>query len=545
MFGRNHVLRCLSLLMLTALFGLILSNLSDAAEKKDKTESTPSKALTAKSAGTRLDQATISHLIDQQVNERLAAEKIVPSDRADDAEFLRRACLDITGHIPSAEKAAAFLDSKDANKRAKLIDELLASPDYGRHMADIWQNLLIVHNSDNRRLNAEPMVEWLKDNFNQNKSWDKTVHEIVTASGEVDKNPAATYFVSQGTVDKMTDNVTKVFLGVQLQCAQCHNHPFAEYKQTEYWGMAAFFLKVQAGNPNKAAKQGETITVSEIEKPRRGKNGLPESAKLLPPKFLGGDTAKVSNGPLRPTLADWMTTAKNPFFSKAMVNRTWAQLMGRGLVNPVDDMRDGNEASHPQLLVELAEQFSANGFDVKFLIRAICNSEAYQRTSRPNSSNKEASSAIYSRMAVKMMTGEQLVDSLEEVVGPPTAGGGGRGKGMAAAKGANRSPRANLVAFFGGDENADVTEYQDGIPQVLRLMNSPALSRSPKLMEIGRTAKTPEQAIEKIFLATLSRRPKQDELNKLTAYVQKVGPRDAYSDILWAVLNSSEFRVNR
>ena len=447
MFARTHALRCLSLLILTALFGLILSSLSDAAEKKDKPEPTTSKALTAKSVGTKLDQTAISQLIDQQVNERLTAEKIVPSARADDAEFLRRAYLDITGRIPSGEKAAAFLDSKDANKRAKLIDELLASPDYGRHMADIWQNLLIVHNSDNRRLNAEPMVEWLKESFNQNKAWDKTVHEIITASGELDKNPAATYFVSQGTVDKMTDNVTKVFLGVQLQCAQCHNHPFTEYKQTEYWGMAAFFFKVQTGNVNKAAKQGDAITVSETERPRRGKNNaLPESAKILPPKFLGGNVAKVSSGPLRPTLADWMTTAKNPYFSKSMTNRLWAQFMGRGLVNPVDDMHDGNEASHPQLLAELAEQFSANGFDVKFLVRAICNSDAYQRTSRPNSTNKDAPPAVYSRMVVKMMTGEQLFDSLAEVVGPPTAGGGGRGKAMA--KGGNRDPRANLRRFL-------------------------------------------------------------------------------------------------
>ena len=540
MFGRTNALRCLSLLLLTGLFGLILDSLSDAAEK-----SKPTPAPAAKTSGAKLELAALSRLIDQQVNERIQAEQLTASSRSDDAEFLRRAYLDITGRIPSAEKAAAFLDSKDANKRAKLVDELLASPDYGRHMADIWQALLLHHESMNRALDSEPMVEWLKENFNENKPWDKMVHEILTASGDVDKNPTTLYFISQGTVDKMTDNATKVFLGVQLQCAQCHNHPFTDWKQNEYWGMAAFFMKVQTPpNIQKAAKNGEKLSVIETAQPKRGKNALPESAKFLSPKFLGGDTPKVGNTALRPVLADWLTTAKNPYFSKAMANRLWAQFMGRGLVNPVDDMHDGNPSSHPQLLAELAEQFAASNFDVKFLIRAICNSDTYQRSSKPNNSNKEAPAEVYSRMAVKMLSGEQLVDSIAEVVGPVGGAGRAAGKG-AAGKAANRDPRANLAAFFGGDENGNVTEYQDGIPQVLRLMNSAALNRSPRLQEAVKTAKTPEQAIEKIYLTALSRRPTQDELNKLTAHVNKVGARDAYGDILWAVLNSTEFRVNR
>jgi hypothetical protein len=368
------------------------------------------------------------------------------------------------------------------------------------------------------------------------------VHEILTASGEQDKNGAVTYYVAQGSVDKMTDNVAKVFLGVQLQCAQCHNHPFTDWKQTEYWGMAAFFLKVQASNPNQAAKNGVAPGVSEIDKPKRGKNGLPASAKILPPKFLGGENPKVGTGPIRPILADWMTKAENKYFSKAMVNRTWSQLMSRGIVNPVDDMHDGNAPSHPQLLAELAEQFSANGFDVKFLIRAICNSEAYQRTSKPNDSNKDASPAIYSHMAVKVLTPEQLVDSLVLVTGNPV------GKGAPARPMGKNGPgnqRAALVAFFSGSEAPDPTEYEDGIPQVLRLMNSAALNRSQALLTATKNSKTPEQAVEHLYLATLSRRPMKEEAEKLSAYVKKVGPTDAYSDILWAILNSSEFRVNR
>jgi hypothetical protein len=544
MHGRTNILRLLSLGLLTGVFVLVLGTLGDAAEQKDKDKpKARGNAVTPKTAGTKLDRAALSRLIDEEVNERLKAEKVQPSGLADDAEFMRRAYLDILGHIPTAEQAAKFLDSKDADKRSKLIDELLASTEYGKHMADIWQALLLPRNSDNRRLDPAPLVGWLEDHFNKNTPWDKTVHELVTATGDADKNGAVIYFAAQGTVDKMTDNVTKVFLGVQLQCAQCHNHPFTEWKQTEYWGMAAFFMKVQATAPQKAAKNNEAINVTEVDKPKRGKNALPESAKILPPKFLGGENPKVGSGPARPVLADWMTTASNPFFAKAMVNRTWSQFMGRGLVNPVDDMHDGNHASHPQLLAELTEQFSANNFDVKFLIRAVCNSEAYQRTSRPNDTNKDSSPAIYARMGVKVMSGEQLVDSIALVVGPPARGpqGGRPGGG----KGPVGNQRTQLVTFFGGDEGADPTEYQDGIPQVLRLMNNAQLNRSPKLNEIVKASKSTDQAIEQIYLATLSRRPTKEELARDNGYLKKVGTTDGYGDLLWAILNSSEFRVNR
>ena len=235
-----------------------------------------------------------------------------------------------------------------------------------------------------------------------------------------------------------------------------------------------------------------------------------------------------------------------------MVNRVWSQFMSRGIVNPVDDMHDGNAPSHPQLLAELAAQFSANNFDVKYLIRSICNSEAYQRSSRPIASNKEASPTIYSRMAVKVMSGEQLIDSVTLVVGTQAAGGkGGKGgpgggvKGLKAGFGkAGGGSRTAQAAFFGTDEGSDATEYQDGIPQVLRLMNGPALSRSPQLMNAVR-GKTPDQAVEQIYLTALSRRPTKEEKDKLLAYVGKVGVTDAYGDILWAALNSSEFRMNR
>jgi hypothetical protein len=514
------------LLTLACLTALLLSARSGAADRSDVTK-----------GGDR------SARIDQLIAARLKAEKVPASPRADDAEFMRRVYLDITGVIPTAEQATAFLDSKDPNKRRKLIDSLLASPKFGRHMADIWQELLLTRTSDNRRLQPAPFVKWLEDTFNANKPWDRFVTDLVTASGPQDQNAAVTYFLSNTTPDKVTDNVTRNFLGVQLQCAQCHNHPFTRWKQTEYWGMAAFFMKVRPDNVNRTARTGNTPGVTEAAGPRGRGQRLPDSAKIVPARFLQGEEPKLRNSdPYRPVLAQWLTSSKNPFFARAMANRVWGQLFGRGLVNPVDDMHDGNPASHPELLKELADGFAASGFDVKGLFRTICNSEAYQRTSRPVEGNEDADASLYSRMAIKVFMAEQLYDSLTQVAGP--ARNVDRPGRPAAGRGVPRGPREQFVSFFRVDEGADPTEYQAGIPQALRLMNSPQMSSANLVNSLARSNKNPEEAIEQLYLATLSRRPRPQELERLLAHVKKVGARDGYSDIAWALLNSSEFTLN-
>jgi hypothetical protein len=491
------------------------------------------------------DSAALARELDRLINQRLQGEQVTPSGRSDDAEFLRRIYLDLTGHIPPADKVVAFLDSKEPDKRARLIDELLASSDYGKHQADVWQALLVKRSSDNRALQTQPLVTWLEENFNQNKPWDKLVSELLTASGPQDKNGAVTYFLGNNTVDKINDSVAKLFLGVQLQCAQCHNHPFTDWKQTEYWHMAAFFMKVQAQRVLPANRQNGSPGVTEGPSVRRGRNALPESAKVLPPKFLQGEQPEVkSDEPLRPVLAGWLTASTNPYFARAMANRTWAHLFGRGLVNPVDDMHEGNPASHPELLEELARQFAANQFDLKYLVRAICLSEAYQRSSKPTAENAEASPALFSRMAVKVLTPEQLFDSLVQVVGPPNQQPQG-GRPGAVGRLPNANPRTFFVNFFGVEDGSDPTEYQAGIPQVLRLMNSPMMNNGAKLTKLIEGANSSAEVIEKLYLNTVSRRPTPNEMDRMQAYVKKSEPpRKAYADLLWALLNSSEFTFN-
>jgi hypothetical protein len=525
-----------SLLFLLATLGL--ARPSEA--KKSTLPSLPS--------GTQLDALALARHIDQSIAQRLQTEQVQPSPRADDAEFLRRVYLDLTGTIPAAEKAAAFLDSQATDKRAKLIEDLLASPQYGRHLADIWQALLLPRSSDNRRLSFDPTIQWLADGFKANKPWDQMVREILTATGDMDKNPAVAYYFANPTADKLTDNVTRVFLGVQLQCAQCHNHPFTEWKQTEYWGMATFFSKVRReGRPNQAAKQGGTLGITESG---RGKQAqLPESAKIVPAKFLQGEQPQLNTTQAyRPVLANWLTSPRNRFFSRAMVNRTWAQLFGRGFVHPVDDMHDGNVASHPELLADLAEQFAVHGFDLKYLYRAVCNSQAYQHTSKPFAGNEEAAPELFSHLAIKVLTPEQLYDSLAQVVGTGDrmAGRGRKAQAQGNVKGQPNNPRAAFVAFFGVEDGSDPTEYQAGIPQALRLMNSPNLNNLTSLAPLLKSGRDPASIIEHLYLAVLSRRPTPAESERVSAYVRRHqnDSRQVYGDVLWALLNSSEFTLN-
>lgn len=492
----------------------------------------------------KLDVAALTQLIDRDVHKTLDAAKVKPSPLADDSEFLRRVYLDITGVIPPADKVAAFLDSKDPQKRAKVIDELLASPHFGRHMADIWQAMLLPRVSDNRRIQTEPFIKWLEKNFNDNKAWDQFVSELLTATGSQEENSATTFYLANRSLDKVADTVSRTFLGVQLQCAQCHNHPFTGWKQTEYWGMAAFFMKVKADAPrnNQPGPVGVSEVAAQGARPRANGGLLmrPEATKVVPAKFLGGAEPKIDAAdPARPVLAKWLTATDNPYFARAMVNRMWAQFFGKGFVNPIDDMHDANTPANPELFKELTQQFKANGHDLKFLIRTICNSQTYQRSSKPFAGNDEAD-VLFSFMTVKVMTPEQLFDSLETVIGKMPARPGTQRGGVRTTGGA----RANFVAFFQGDEGADPTEFQSGIPQALRLMNSGEVSNNAALLtQAVKSGKNPTQVVEHLYLGTVTRHPTQAESSRLLQYVAKHGDK-AYGDILWALLNSSEFTLN-
>ena len=361
---------------------------------------------------------------------------------------------------------------------------------------------------------------------------------LITATGPQEQNGAVTYMLKGRftlSVTEMTDLTSRCFLGVRLNCAQCHNHPFASWKQSDYWGMAAFFTQIQRLKPVVAFT---TIVETNVD-PRK----LPESELLREPRFLGGDAFKAPpEQSLRKALADWMVSKDNPFFARAMVNRMWGHFFGRGLVHPVDDMHDGNPPSHPELLDALTEQFKANGFDLKHLCRGICQSETYQRTSKPVAGNAK-DETLFSRMPIKVLTPEQLFDSLMVATGSA-------GNRSPAGKPIN-NPRAEFVNFFRGEGDIDPTSYSRGIPQALRLMNSGQFlgprSEAFIIKQIVAPRATPQEAVETLYLRVLSRRPSGDESALMRKHLEQPGAerQQLYADIVWALINSSEFSLNR
>lgn len=489
------------------------------------------------------DSPKLAVVIDRAIQQKLDQAKIPPSSIADDAEFLRRVCIDITGSVPTVERAIAFLDNKDPDKRAKLIDELLARPEYARHMTDIWKDLLIPNTAASARRKHEPIIQWLNRAFTENKPFNQMAREVLASSGLQEENGAVTFYITHESVDQITDRVARVFLGVQIQCAQCHNHPFNDWKQDEYWGLAAFFTKAKSAYTRASGKEQYGLTEMPKDPKARALLMLPPSLKQVPPTFLRGAKATLPNdGPYLPTLAEWLASKDNPYVAKAAVNRVWQQLFGRGFVDPVDDLSPEKKPSHPELLNDLAKAFADGGFDLKALIRDICLSQTYQRTGKPTENNR-ADTTLFSHMAVKVQSPHQLFDSMENVfqLADRKLGESSSQSNLDAVKG-----RGGFVGFFTGEDDATPIEYQAGIPQALYLMNSKNHYRiSKSATAIANQRGKPDAIIETCFLATLSRRPTADETKLFAAHFAKGSDvRTSTQDLLWVLLNSTEFLSN-
>lgn len=508
--------------------------------------------------------------IDRLVNLKLAEAKVPASAVADDAEFLRRVYLDITGRIPTASQTTAFLDSPDPAKRAKLIDELLASSHYGQHFGTIWINLFVRRDANQiRPPDPRPLQKWLAEGFNQNHGWDQTVRAILTAEGT---GPEGTWFILNGDSRNIpqpniiTRSVSNLFLGVNMQCAECHDHPLNDaWKQTDFWGVAAFFGRVRNTGGAKGAG-GIVESATPVAVKGGGKNpqpkvsgpaiAIPDTAfknvgKVVPAQMPGGKEPPEldAKGPLRPAFAAWLTAGENPYFARTAVNRLWAHFLGTGFVNPLADFSDDNPPSHPELLARLAQEFTASGYDQKHLIRCICNSQAYQRTSRPLPDNKK-DDKLFSHMGVKVLSPNVLADSLTVALettnlfpAPPAPAKRGTG-----AQPPTYSPTEQFINFFTTkEEDAEPGEYAHGVPQALRLMNQVQFNAGGAVVErLMKTAGTPEKIVEGLYLAALSRRPSPAETKEMTDFVaRQKTPRDGYNGVLWVLINSSEFIINR
>jgi len=510
-------------------------------------------------AGTRHVPARVAAAIDQHLDRALAGANLKPAALSGDAEFLRRIYLDLAGRVPTAAEAAAFLDDTAPAKRPELIDKLLATADFGAQFGRTWREWISppelpsdANGGKQPHNETRALGEWLGKRFASGDSWDRIVRDIITVEGELKGSPHAIFFGLAGEGGKITADgsaraVASLFMGVQLQCAQCHDDPFRSWAQKEHWGLAAFFGGT-SGDFNKVtetqAKNGARIKIA--------KAAFLNAGSEVPAAFLGGgafDPGKEAA--LRPALADWLVAKDNPFFAKAFANRTWFYFFARGIVNPVDDMRELNPPSHPGLLALLGNEFTASGFDVKHLIRCICNSRAYQRTSRPpagmDSVALDALARSFGRMPLRVMPAESLYGSLCQVYGDPKldlrtlAPKDGNSDGESAAVG---DPYLEFKRRFFTNEE-DATDFTHGIPQALAMLNHPRLLAGSKALETflkSTPAPSPQQTVEWLYLSTLSRRPAAEESADALAFLGKSGDAaKAHAGLLWTLVNRSEY----
>ena len=352
-----------------------------------------------------------SNYIDPLVWRQLRQLRIVPSEPATDSEFLRRAYLDSIGVLPTPEEARAFLADPRPDRRARLVDALLARPEYADYWALKWSDLLRVNKDKLGAKGAHAFYRWIRASLAANRPYDEFVREIVTASGNSVQNGPVNLYRVLGSPRELASSLSQTFLGVRIECAQCHHHPFEKWSQDDFYGMSAYFTRLKQKN---LGSRGVALFPGGT-----GEAVNPRTRQTIVPHPLGGpnsDLAEVSDR--RQPLAEWMTAPENPYFAKMIANRLWAHFLGRGLVEPVDDLRDTNPPSNPALLAALAKDFTSHQYDLKQLIRSIMNSRAYQLSSRPNETNAE-DRVNYSRAYPKRMMAEVLMDAIASATGAP------------------------------------------------------------------------------------------------------------------------------
>ena len=505
-----------------------------------------SSAFPAETESTRLAER-----IDQFVENSLADADVPPAPLAEDAEFLRRVHLDLGGRIPAVATVRRFLADASETKRAQIVDEILESPNYITNFTNVWRNALIPEASANAQFRGlVPGFEsWLWKKLYDNTHYDEFVREILTAqvtgplqitssAEETEPQPLAFYTAKEAKPESLASSVSRIFLGVRLDCAQCHDHPFDKWEQPQFWKFAAFFSGLQPANQPGMQQLRDDASKRSI--------AIPETDVVVEASFLDDEQPNFDTNSAREVLADWMTSNRNPWFARMAVNRVWGHMFGHGIVDPVDDFSEENPPSHPELLDELAADFASHDFDLKYLIREIAASRTYQRTSRQTHSG-QSDARLFARMSVKGLSPEQLFDSLAEATGfyQPFQADNPFVLNQ-------DSPRAEFLRLF-EDESESPTERQTTILQALAMMNGSFITDATSL-EDSRTltgvadfpGMTPREKLDSLFLAATGRTMRRNELSRFTSYVANhaSGEKKAFADVFWALLNSSEFLLN-
>jgi hypothetical protein len=504
---------------------------------------------------TEVEVRALAAFIDDQVARRCAENDVKEAAVAGDAEFFRRLCLDLGGRIPSITEIRDFLDDDRKDKRRIWVEKLLHGEQYASHFANVWRAQWLASAPAERLPDLSITFEnWLKPHLRNNTGYDLVVRELISAGTGPGSTAAAAFFeANERKAENLAGSTARLFLGVNIDCAQCHAHPFARWTRTQFWEFAAFF----------AAFDGEG------RRPNSSEIAIPGTDKVARARFLDGKGPALPPGvDPRTPLSAWVTAQENPYFARAAVNRVWAYFFGLGLVEPLDEMSDQNPASHPELLEELTRQFVAHKYDLKFLIRAVVASDAYQRTSAvvvgrsgdapgvpglvPSAAVPEARAAdarLFAHMAVRGLSPEQLFDSLSEAIDSREYANDrlrrddGRG---------GLTPRQAYLAKFATLDRR--TETQTSILQALFMMNgkfmaaATSLEGNRNLAGIIDSNTTPARRIETLYLVVLSRKPRPEEAERALKYVESGGPsgdgKKAMADLFWALLNSGEFMLN-
>jgi len=505
------------------------------------------------------DSPRMTARIDELLAAAWAKDHVEPAGSADDAEFLRRVSLDLSGVIPSVAEARAFLEDSDPQKRSRLIDRLVSSQLYAEHMATTWRNMLVPRGAAVDGFDGQAGLQtWLQTQFERNRRYDRMVADLLVATGAGQQGPALFYTAFELKPEELAANTARVFLGIQLECAQCHDHPFDRWTQGDFWGYAAFFARLErSGND----RPGRAMRL--VDK-RDGEVMLPGTKTVVAPRYPRGQVVDADdNGTRRMQLGIWMVSRENPFLARTAVNRLWAHMFGRGLVEPVDDLSERNPPTHPELLDELAAYFVETGFDVRNLLRTLANTRAYQLTSRTTPGEHRAGQLVnatgdvagpplesLARMPLRTLTAEQFYDSLVRAALSRPADSTMYGP---ASPGNFNAVRQQFVAKLQSQRRSPL-DYDLGVVQVLLLMNGPEVSAATGRSTSGLVAAleapifSDQERIEAMFLATLTRLPSDDEL---TRCLQLLSPatmpeqrKQALGDIFWSLANSAEFTFN-
>lgn len=491
-----------------------------------------------------------TNLIDEAIFRKLRTLNIEPSRLTTDTEFLRRVTEDVTGRLPTPDEIRTFVADTAADKRSRKIDELLDSAAYADWWTLTWSDLLQVRQYyDNEDKLTQPFYNWVHQAISENMPFDRFASSVVAAIGSSHQHGPADYYHRLGNTGITTTTymaqLTQVFMGVRIQCAQCHHHPYDKWSQDDYWGMASFFQRLQVRNQ-------ESVVLTESADLAQN----PRTGKKLKPTPLGAPAFEpvVEIDP-RQQLADWLTGPDNPYFGRALANRLWSHFFGRGLVDPVDDMRVTNPASYPELLDGLAHEVSSHGYDLKHLMRVILNSRAYQLASATTPSN-EADLVLCSHGLERRLNAEALMDAITDATGTIQRFSGAP-YGMRATQLPDQLLSTDFLKMFGRPARDTPCECErkneNSVPIALHMMNGNTISEKlgdgkGRLARLLKSGQADDAILDELFLATLSRWPSGSERTAAKNALAKVEKPDArrevYEDILWALMNSREFMFN-